>query len=641
LLSIGYSACHWCHVMARESFADAEIAAQMNADFVCLKVDREERPDLDAIYMQAVQAMTGSGGWPMTVFLTPDGAPFYGGTYFPPEDGRGLPGFPRVLRTVADAYRHRRGEVARSQAAVLNHLQQELGAAPSSSTLLSPELLDQAAEGLLKRVDEANGGFGGAPKFPQAMTLDFLLRYYARRGDLRARRTLERTLDKMARGGIYDQVGGGFHRYAVDARWLTPHFEKMLYDNALLSQLYLHAYKALGAPLYRQIAEQTLDYVQRELTSPDGGFYSSEDADSEGEEGKFYIWTKAEIIAALGQQEGEIIAHYYGVNDGANFEGRNILHVPRDADVVAHLLGITPERLQEIVQSGRGKLLAARAERVRPGRDDKILAAWNGWMLSGFAQAARRLERDDYRQTALRNAEFLWARLQHDGGRLWRTHKDGQSKLNGYLEDYAAIASGLLDVWELTFEARWFLAARQIADQMIAHFADEQGAGFYDTSDDHEALIVRAKNLQDNATPSGNALAASVLLRLAAYTGEVSYERLALGSLRAVAQLAAKYPQAFGQWLGALDFHLAPPIEIAIIGDPQAPDAQALLAVVLAGYRPNQVIAVGLPESAQAQAVPLLAGRPQREGKATAYICQRFTCQSPVSDPAELRRALG
>ena len=635
LLSIGYSACHWCHVMERESFEDPATADLMNQHFISIKVDREERPDLDAIYMQAVQAMTGSGGWPMTVFLTPDGVPFYGGTYFPPDDRHGLPSFKRILTSLADAYQNRRQELTQTTDQLMGHLRQEMGAQAAAGSLLAPTLLDQASRTLQRRFDAQNGGFGAAPKFPQAMALDFLLRAYHRGGNPSARHAVEHTLRKMARGGMYDQLGGGFHRYSVDAQWLVPHFEKMCYDNALLSRLYLDAYRAFGDDEYRRIAQETLEYVQRDLTSAEGGFFATLDADSEGEEGVYYIWSPQEVEEHLGAEDGRIFDRYYGLSDGPNFEGKNIPHVPRDRDVVAHMLGITMEALDESLARGRAKLLAARAGRVPPGRDEKILASWNGLMLRSFARAAATLGRADFRETAIRNGEFLTTKMSH-GGRLWRSYKDGRAKLNGYLEDYAAVANGLLDLWELTFDLRWFTAASELADAILAHFYDAAVEGFYDTSDDHESLIVRPRNLQDNATPSGSALAAELLLRLAAFTEDAEYERIAATLLRGMADLMQRYPLAFGHWLGALDFYLGPRREIAIMEEPDSAEARALLDVVWRRYLPRTVLAAGSPGGAAAQSVPLLMERPQVDGQATAYVCRNHTCQAPVTEPEAL-----
>ena len=639
LLSIGYSACHWCHVMERESFTNEEIAALMNAEFVCIKVDREERPDLDAIYMMAVQLLTRRGGWPMTVFLTPQGVPFYGGTYFPPEDRQGLPGFPKVLRNVAEAYRNRREQVLQGTDRLMAALEGQLAAPPGPRYALDVGIPDAAIQGLQRRFDAANGGFGPMPKFPQPMTLDFLLRAWRRSGDPAPRKMLEVTLTKMAHGGIYDHLGGGFHRYAVDGRWLVPHFEKMLYDNALLSLLYLHAYQAFGQPEYRRVAEETLDYVQRDMTSPEGAFYASEDADSEGEEGKFYIWRAEEIEAALGPADARLLGRYYGVFEGPNFEGQNILYMPRDPDVTTALAMATPEQMAEAVARGRAALQALRNQRVRPARDDKALAAWNGLMLRSFAQAAGALGRADYRETALSSGMFIMTRLYHDG-RLYRTYRDGQAKLNGYLADYGAVGNGLLDLWELTFDPFWFMAAREMAQAIMTHFVDEKHGGFFDTSDDHEKLVVRPKELQDNAVPSGGALATELLLRLALLCGAPDYHGWAVGTLQLLVPQLAENPQTLGHWLGALEFELSSPRGIAISGDPEAADTRALLEAVRRNYVPGAALAVGLPNSEAAALVALLADRPQVEGRATAYVCHDFICEEPVTAPAALREQL-
>ncbi len=640
LLSIGYSACHWCHVMERESFSNEEIAALMNAEFVCIKVDREERPDLDAIYMQAVQLMTRRGGWPMTVFLTPQGVPFYGGTYFPPEDRPGMPAFPKVLRGVADSYRNRREQVLQGTEKLMQALQGRLSAPRGTRYALEVAIPDAAIQHLQRRFDAANGGFGPMPKFPQPMTLDFLLRAWHRSGDPAPRKMLEVTLNKMAHGGIYDHLGGGFHRYAVDARWLVPHFEKMLYDNALLSLLYLHAYQAFGQPEYRRVAEETLDYVQRDMTSPEGAFYASEDADSEGEEGKFYVWSAEEIEAALGPADARLFGRYYGVSEGPNFEGKNILHMPRDPDVATALASATPDQMAGALARGRGALLALRNQRVRPARDDKALASWNGLMLRSFAQAAAVLGRDDYRETALASGAFIMTQLYHDG-RLHRTYRDGQARLNGYLEDYGAVGNGLLDLWELTFDPLWFMAAREMAEAIMRHFRDDERLGFYDTSDDHEPLILRPKELQDNAIPSGGALATELLLRLALLCGAPDYRAWATDTLGVLVPQLAENPQTLGHWLGALEFALSEPRGLAISGDPESADAQALLAVVRRAYLPNLALAAGPPEGEAADLVALLTGRAPVEGRATAYLCRGFACEEPATSPEGLREQLG
>jgi uncharacterized protein YyaL (SSP411 family) len=635
LLSIGYSACHWCHVMEHESFEDPDIARLMNEHFVNIKVDREERPDLDRIYMSAVQALTGHGGWPMTVFLTPDGEPFYGGTYFPPEDRGGMPGFGRVLLAIAEAYRQRRADVQQNARALREALSRQAELRPSTE-LLSPDIVSAAVADLARHYDHQRGGFGQAPKFPQPMVLEFLLRAFVRTRDERALRMAEHTLAQMARGGMYDHLGGGFHRYAVDAAWLVPHFEKMLYDNAQLARVYLDAYRLTGKPFYRRVVEETLDYVARDMLHPDGGFYATEDADSEGEEGKFYVWTPQEIAAVLGPDDGALFKRYYGVTPQGNFEGHSILHVPREPAEVAAELGLAVAALEERLAASRAKLRAVRARRVRPGRDEKIITSWNGLMLRAFAEAARYLGRDDYRQIAVRNAAFVLG-VARRGDRLWHTWKDGIVKGQGFLEDYAYLADGLLALYETTFDERWFVEAQALAAVMVEHFHDDRNGGFFDTSDEHEALIARPKDYFDNATPSGNAVAADVLLRLYALTGDALYERLAVEVLRLLRDAMQRYPLGFGRALAALDRYLGPQRELAIIGEPQSADTQALLAVAYERYRPNLVVAAGPPSAAGPDAtVPLLANRPQRDGRATAYLCTGFHCETPTTSPDEL-----
>lgn len=638
-LSIGYSSCHWCHVMAHESFEDPETADLMNEYYVNIKVDREERPDLDAIYMQAVVAMTGSGGWPMSVFLTPDGTPFYAGTYFPLEDRLGLPSFKRVLLGVARAYRERRERIAEWRNEFLARLSQELVFGGSASPLTSASL-DLAFQRLAAQVDTVNGGFGRAPKFPQPMNLEFLLRYYLRSGQRRALELLDLTLTRMACGGIYDHLGGGFHRYATDARWLVPHFEKMLYDNAQLARLYLHAWQVTGRPLYRRVVEETLDYVLREMTDDAGGFFSAQDADSEGEEGKYYLWSAKEIYALLSPPIARVVCDYYGVTDRGNFEGRNILSVGRDLPTAAVAAGQEIEEYRSLLESGRRTLFEARQKRPRPGLDDKVLTAWNGLALVALAEAGRVLGRPDYVQAATHNAEFVLSQLRQ-GERLLRSWKrnvgsnSGQARFNGYLEDYASYTDGLLALYQATFDPRWFHEARTLADAMLTHFADPRG-GFFDTSHDHETLIVRPRQLQDNAMPCGSSMATYALLQLAAYTGSEAYQRAAEGALRAMAPLMEQHPSAFGHWLNALAFALAPPIEIALIGAPDMADTRALLRVVFDDYRPHQVLAVASPNDEAAAAVPLLKGRVQLDARATAYVCRGFVCQTPVTDPQAL-----
>ncbi len=616
--------------MAHESFEDAATAELMNRHFINVKVDREERPDLDSIYMSAVVALTGQGGWPMTVALTPDGRPFFGGTYYPPTPRHGMPAFRQVLLALAEAWQERRGDVEGSAGEIADHLRQTaLAEALGGGGALSDDLLDQALNGLLRSFDSRLGGFGRAPKFPPSMTLEFLLRVYAQRGEPMSLHMAEHTLTKMAHGGIYDQLGGGFARYSTDERWLVPHFEKMLYDNALLARVYLHAWQVTGKPLYRRVVEETLDFVMREMRHDGGGFYSSYDADSEGEEGKFYVWTAGEIRAALGDDAAGFMATY-DVSETGNWEGHNILHLPSGAD---------EDQVAEMA-AARRTLFDIRAGRVPPGLDDKVLTAWNGLMLAAFAEAGRVLDRPDYTAAAVANAEFLHATMRRADGRLLRSWQAaaGDARYNAYLEDYAFLADGLLALYETTFEPRWFAWARELADLMLAHFADPAG-GFFDTSDDHEALLHRPKDVQDNATPSGNGMAAHVLLRLGLFTGEGRYWDTAERMVAGLYEPMARYATAFAHWLGAAAFILGEPQELAIVGDPAAAGARALLDVVQRAYRPNLVVAAG--EGAAAEVVPLLANRERLDGRAAAYVCRRFVCRRPVSDPVALAEQLG
>jgi uncharacterized protein len=641
LLSVGYSACHWCHVMERESFEDDETARMMNEHFVNIKVDREERPDIDSIYMAAVQALTRHGGWPMTVFLTPDGAPFYGGTYFPPTPSRGMPSFQQLLLSVVDAYENRREEVLQNAQAVSDYLRASTAAVMPEAELAGTELLDRAAGSLLSQLDRRFGGFGSAPKFPQAMNLEVLLRHYHRTGERSALDGVELTCRQMANGGIYDQIGGGFSRYSVDAYWLVPHFEKMLYDNALLSRLYLETYQATGDDFYRRIAEETLDYVLRDMTSEEGGFYSAEDADSEGEEGKFYVWTPEELEAALDPDEASLAARYWDVTERGNFEGKNILHVARPPESVADEFGLSPEELWSRITSIRAKLFAVREKRIRPGRDEKILAAWNGLMLRSFALAARVTGREDYREAAVKNATFIVEKLKEDG-RLHRSYKDGRARFNGYLEDYAMVADGLLALYEATFETRWLVEADALMDAVSELFWDEEKRAFYDTPADHEELVTRPRDVYDNAAPSGTSVATEVLLELALLLDRADYRQRAQDVLEGLAGGMEKVPGGFGRLLCALDFSASEPREVAIVGDPEASDTKALLETVYSGYLPNKVVAGRSPDDDEAGGlIPLLAQRPTREGKATAYVCVHYACQTPTTDPEELSRQLG
>lgn len=637
-LSIGYSACHWCHVMEHESFEDERIAAMMNEQYINIKVDREERPDLDSIYMNAVVALTGHGGWPMSVFLTPEGVPFYGGTYFPPSPRYGMPSFEQVLTSIARIYHTQREDVTQNGVSLLARIQGGIPLEAAGS--LDPAVPELTLQALSRNFDHTHGGMSGSPKFPQPMTYDFLLRSYARNKRASTLKMVELTLHKMAQGGIYDQLGGGFHRYSVDAIWLVPHFEKMLYDNALLARLYLHAYQLTGKPFYRRITEETLDYVAREMTDPQGGFYSTQDADSEGEEGKFFLWTPDEVKAILGKEEGEAFCAAYDVKSGGNFEGKSILNIPTPLEQIAQQLNLSFETLLDILQRGRARLFTEREKRIKPGRDEKILTAWNGMMLAAFAEAARVLGRADYLEIARRNAEFVLSTMLRDG-RLFRTWKadSGSAKLMGYLEDYAFYADGLLALYQSSFEPRWFQAAQELMDVVLDHFPDREEGGFFDTADDHEQLVARPKDLQDNAIPCGNSITSRVLLALAAYTGQATYEEPAVKALSALQNPMSQYPGAFTYWLGSLEFALAPPKEVAVIGQFGGQDTQELLDTLQRPYRPNQVVAVA--QTGQTQGHPaLVESRPMQNGSATAYVCQKFTCKQPVTTVAELERLL-
>ncbi len=638
LLSVGYAACHWCHVMAHESFEDADTAQVMNEHFVNIKVDREERPDIDSIYMTAVQAMTGGGGWPMTVFLTPDGVPFYGGTYFPPTPRYRMPAFTQVLLSIADAYRNRRDELLSAGNELLEHMR-TASASSLAEGQITHAVLDEAYAMLHGQFDPSYGGFGRAPKFPQPMTFEFLLRYAQRTNTALAWEMLHKTLHAMAEGGMYDQLGGGFHRYSVDEQWLVPHFEKMLYDNALLARVYTEMFQATGEPFYRRIAEETLDYLVREMRHPDGGFYSTQDADSEGEEGKFFVWTPAELREVL-HGDALVFAQVYDVTERGNFEGKNILRLLRPPAEVARVTGMSVERIESALAQGKRLLFAARERRIKPGRDEKVLTAWNGMALRAFAQAARAFGRNDYRMVAEQNADFLLRELRDADGNLLRAWKDGRAgSVPAFLDDHALLADGLLALYEATFAPRWLIEARALADVMLARFWDDTISGFYDTAADHEALVVRPRDTGDNATPSGNSAAADVLLQLAAIFDLPEYRARAEAILGSLAPFLARYPTGFGRYLAAAEFALGTPHEIALVGDPAAPDMQALCAVIFQPFRPNKVV-VQRGSAAAAFTSPLLEGRTQLDGRATAYVCQHYACRLPVTDPAALAAQL-
>src|SRR4051812_27689247 len=624
LLSVGYSACHWCHVMERESFEDAGTAAYMNEHFVCVKVDREERPDVDAIYMEAVQAISGHGGWPMTVFLDPDGVPFYGGTYFPPDTSRGMPSFRMVMEAVVHAYETQREEI-RERAPATRARLSAIGEVEPRHDLPGAADLEGAVERLLGAADRRNGGFGGAPKFPPASSLELQLA----RGETDH---VELTLDKMLAGGIYDQIGGGFARYTVDAIWLVPHFEKMLYDNALLARIYLHGWQELGHERYRRVCEETLDWMLREMRGPEGGFYSALDADSEGEEGKFYVWTSSQIREVLAADPNCIkfpaswpgnLMQFWGVTEEGNFEGANILHLAQGADAPE------PEGLAE----ARRALFEARSQRVWPGLDDKRLTSWNALAIGALADAGAVLGREDYLDAARACAAFLLEQLRDSEGNLLRTYKDGRAHLNAYLEDHAFLLEALQALYEATFEARWFLEARGLAETMIERFGDPERGGFYSTSSDHEELIARRKEVGDHPIPSGNSSAALGLLRLGALTGERRYGDAGAGVFALFGKPAVEHPDAFAHMLRALDFHLSSTREVALVGE----DLSELAAVVREKPRPHLVLAGG-PEGSEEPS--LLTGRTLVEGAPAAYVCENFACRLPVTQANELRELL-
>ena len=624
LLSIGYSACHWCHVMERESFENEATAAYMNEHFVPIKVDREERPDIDAIYMEAVQSMTGHGGWPLTAFLDPDCVPFYAGTYYPPEPRQGMPSLGQVMEAVVASFTTKRDEIQASAVHVREHLG-AIGRMQPSAGELKESVLRDAVTALRAQADMANGGFGRAPKFPPCSALELMLA----RGDTEV---VELTLDAMAAGGIHDQIGGGFARYSVDGVWLVPHFEKMLYDNALLARVYLHGWQVLGKPRYREVCERTLDWALGEMRGPEGGFYSALDADSEGEEGRFYVWTPGEIRAVLSgagleSKEIEPILAYYGVSEHGNFEGSNILNIAAGAAAPA------PAGLDEARQA----LYEARSKRVWPGLDDKRLLSWNALLIGALAEAGAALGRDDFLAAAEECADFLWEEMRDDDGRLLRTYKDGRAHLNAYLEDHAYLLEALLTLYESSFELRFFERAREVAEAMIERFGDPERGGFFTTSGDHETLIARRKDVDDHPIPSGNAAAACGLLRLAALTGDARYEECAVGVLRLLAGVAAKHPQALAHLLQALNFHLSGVKEVALVAPGATAELDELAAVVRAGFHPTVVLAGGVQG---ADDPPLLFQRPAVDSAAAAYVCERFACQAPVTTPADLAAAL-
>ncbi len=638
LLSIGYSSCHWCHVMEKESFENEAIAETMNQRFINIKVDREERPDLDELYMNAVQVITGSGGWPMTVFLTPDLVPFHAGTYFPPEDRGSMPGFAKILVVVSDYYHSRRGEVEKMEAQLKNALQQIAEIHPSQDTV-SDRVLSNAFNAFESQFDPIYGGFGKAPKFPASMALSFLLRYWKSIGSKKALEMAEKTLEKMAGGGIYDHLGGGFHRYSVDERWLIPHFEKMLYDNALLSRTYFEAYQATQNERYRRVGEEILNYVLREMKGPEGGFYSTQDADSEGQEGKFYVWTRDEIKKVLGKERGTPFCAYYGVATEGNFEGgTSVLNIASTFQNVSQLYGTSIEELGKLLDEGREKLYAEREKRVRPGRDEKILTSWNGLMISSFVDGFRVTGNPKYLKGAVQAAHFILQEMREDG-HLLRVFNKGKARVKGYSEDYAFLIQPLIDLYEATFETEWLKEADELNRRMVHQFWDERKGGFFFTGKENESLIARSKNPYDNAIPSANSAAVFNLIRLSYLTGEESLKQKAEQILRLFHSFLEQHPSGFAQMLSGLSFFLSPQ-EIGVVGSRNDPRTKSMLKEIYLTYLPNKILSLRDPqEPIEGSWFPFLREKENPEAPAT-FVCKGFTCLPPARNEKELKKVL-
>jgi len=631
LLSIGYSACHWCHVMERESFENEQIARQMNELFVCIKVDREERPDLDHLYMKAVQGMTGHGGWPMTVFLTPDGKPFYAGTYFPPEDRGGMPGLPRVLAGVAAAYRERREEVTASADRVAGFLRREL--APAAAAAITAEAIAGAAESLVAVMDADHGGFGQAPKFPGSMALTLLMDADASVSSTRRRDLLRLSLDRMADGGIHDHLGGGFHRYSVDRQWLVPHFEKMLYDQALLARMYADASAFFHDSSYGAVAAGILDYVLREMTSPEGGFYATQDADSEGVEGKFFVWSRDEIVDVVGAEDATLFCRVYGVTERGNFEGENILHRAVTSRQLIQELGPDAAAAEATLTRCRKLLFDRRATRVAPGRDEKIVSDWNGLMISAMAAAGQRLQRPDFVQAALAAIDFVRQHLL-DGGRLRHVHAQGQAKVDGFLDDYAFFGRGCLDAFAAAGRPQDLQSAQMCADVLLERFEDPQHGGFYFTAGDGEPLVARTRDLTDGAIPAGNSVAAELLLRLWELTGTEAFRRSGQAVIDAFAADALRNPYGAAHLLCIADRHRQGWISAVVVGDPagRAP----LQRCAVEDYLPALTVICLDDDADQSELPPALRDKRPISGRPTVYVCRGTSCSPPAHDPVEL-----
>ncbi len=639
MLSIGYSACHWCHVMERESFENEQIAQLINENFIPIKVDREERPDLDQIYMDAVQMITGRGGWPLTMFLAPDGRPFFGGTYYPPEDRQGMPGFPRILLAASRAYRDGAKEVTHN----LEKLTEALGALTNyqpTSGDLKPGLAAESARALAAHYDSINGGIGHAPKFPNTFVFSLFLRVHAGDGDEALAEMVRHTLQKMARGGIYDQIGGGFHRYSVDERWLVPHFEKMLYDNALLARLYLDAGRALNEPEFLNVAREIFEYVTGEMTSPEGGFYTAQDADSEGEEGKFFVWTPEEADEILGDELGVIAERYFDISVEGNFEGANILHRTIEVADAARLFKIAEDEMTAKIDEIRKKLFAAREKRVKPGRDEKILVAWNAMMIGAFAEGFRTIHDRRYLEAAKRATDFIMSTMW-DGHALKRSFKDGVARHNAYLEDYAQLAGAMLEIYQASLEPKYLEIARKLMEVVLERFIDRDKGGFFFTSDDHEALITRSKAAFDGSTPSGNSAAVMTLLRLHGYTGEERYRVEAERTIRLFRDFIEKQPFGFSHMLEAVDLYQRGPTEVVIVGDRSSSEVEQWIERLGLIYLPNLGLFIADPAGKESSFVPeQVRGKRQIDGHLTAYVCREHTCTAPITSFKELEKEL-
>jgi len=635
-LSIGYAACHWCHVMAHESFEDVETAKLMNAFFVNIKVDREERPDLDSIYMNAVVAIAGQGGWPMSVFLTPEGKPFHGGTYFPPTPRFNIPSFKDVLMQISKLWQEERTRLIELSKQLSEHIESVPQLIPMDENL-DTQALDRAVETLFRLYDWKGGGWGQAPKFPQSMIIEFLFRRYQRTRDKLALDMATNALKSMAKGGMYDLVGGGFHRYSVDDKWLVPHFEKMLYDNALLIPAYLHAWQITKDPEFHQIALESLSFLKREMLDESGGFYSSLDADSEGEEGRYYVWPLDEIRYVLKDPKlFNLVVKAFGITENGNFDGKNIPFRATDISTLSENFQLPPDEIAELLEQAKASLLFHREKRIRPGLDDKILTAWNGLLLSALSIASRILESEEEKLISQRLGEFLLDELNTEDG-LMRSWRQGSARFTAYLEDHAALGLGMLDLYQVDFDVRWYRAAVDQADEILAHFTDPEG-GFFDTRDDHEKLIARPKTIHDSPIPSGNTLATSLLLRLASLTGDSNYSDPAENALKAMQENASRHPNAFAGWLCEIDFALGPQLQLAIVGEPDSETFHRIKAIADYYYLPRLVITGGIPDGSPQP--DLLEGRQMLDGKPTAYLCQGFACKLPTNSPEALELQL-